>query len=36
MSTLLGTKEGLLEWLYVRIEFTIADNNFIDAHDVPS
>jgi len=33
---LLGTKEGLLERLYARNEFTIADNNFIEAHDVPS
>ena len=33
---LLGTKEGLLEWLYARNEFTTADNNFIEAHDVPS
>ena len=33
---LLGTKEGLLERLYVRNEFTTADNNFIEAHDVPS
>jgi len=33
---LLGTKEGLLERLYARNEFTTADNNFIDAHDVPS
>ena len=32
---LLGTKEGLLERLYARIEFTTADN-FIEAHDVPS
>ena len=32
---LLGTKEGLLERLYARNEFTIADN-FIEAHDVPS
>ena len=31
----LGTKEGLLERLYARNEFTTADN-FIDAHDVPS
>ena len=30
----LGTKEGLLERLYARDEFTTAD--FIDAHDVPS
>jgi hypothetical protein len=28
-------KEGLLEWLYARSEFTTADN-FIEAHDVPS
>ena len=33
---LLGTKEGLLEWLYARNEFTTAENNFIKAHDVPS
>ena len=33
---LLGTKEGLLERLYARNEFTTADNNFIKAHDVPS
>jgi hypothetical protein len=33
---LLGTKEGLLGWLYVRNEFTTADNNFIDVHQVPS
>jgi len=33
---LLGTKEGLVERLYARNEFTAADNNFIDAHDVPS
>jgi len=33
---LLGTKEGLLEQLYARNEFTAADNNFIEAHDVPS
>jgi len=33
---LLGTKEGQLERLYVRNEFTTADNNFIEAHDVPS
>jgi len=32
---LLGTKEGLLERLYSRNEFTAADN-FIEAHDVPS
>jgi hypothetical protein len=32
----LGTKEGLLERLVARNEFTTADNNFIDAHDVPS
>jgi len=32
---LLGTKEGLLQWLYARNEFTTADN-FIEAHDVPS
>ena len=33
---LLGTKEGLLEWLYAHNEFTTADNSFIEAHDVPS
>ena len=33
---LLGTKEGLLERLYARNEFTTAANNFIEAHDVPS
>ena len=33
---LLGTKEGLLERLYARNEFTTADNNFIEAPDVPS
>jgi len=33
---LLGRKEGLLEWLYTRNEFTTADNNCIEAHDVPS
>ena len=33
---LLGTKEGLLEQLYARSEFTTADNNFIEAYDVPS
>ena len=33
---LLGTKEGLLKRLYARNEFTAADNNFIEAHDVPS
>ena len=33
---LLGTKEGLLERLYARNEFTTADNNFMEAHDVPS
>ena len=33
---LLGTKEGLLERLYVRNEFTTDDNNFIEARDVPS
>ena len=33
---LLGTKEGLLERLYARNEFTAADNSFIKAHDVPS
>jgi hypothetical protein len=32
---LLGTKEGLLERLYARKEFTTADNNYIDVHDVP-
>jgi len=33
---LLGTKECRLEWLYARNEFTTADNNFIEAHHVPS
>ena len=33
---LLGTKEGLLERLYAHNEFTTADNNLIEAHDVPS
>jgi hypothetical protein len=33
---LLGTKKGLLERLYALSEFTTADNNFIEAHDVPS
>jgi len=33
---LLGMKEGLLEWLFARNEFTTADNNFIEALDVPS
>jgi len=33
---LLGTKEGLLERLYARNEFTAADNNFIEAHGMPS
>jgi len=33
---LLGTKEGQLERLYACNEFTTADNNFIEAHDVPS
>jgi len=33
---LLGTKEGLLERLYARNEFTTADNNFDEPHDVPS
>jgi hypothetical protein len=32
----LGTKEGILEQLYARSEFTTADNNFINAHNVPS
>jgi hypothetical protein len=32
----LSTKEGLLEQLYARNEFTTAENNFIDVHDVPS
>jgi len=32
---LLGTKEGLLERLYARNEFTTTDN-FIEAHDAPS
>ena len=33
---LLGAKEGLLERLYARNEFTTADNNFMEALDVPS
>jgi len=33
---LLGTKEGLLERLYADNEFTVADNNFVEVHDVPS
>jgi len=33
---LLGTKEGLLERLYARNEFTTADNNFIAAQDLSS
>ena len=33
---LLGTKEGQLEQLYARTEFTAADNNCIEARDVPS
>jgi len=33
---LLGPKEGLLERLYARNEFTTADSNFIKAHNVPS
>ena len=33
---LLSKKEGLLERLYARNEFTTANNNFIAAHDVPS
>ena len=33
---LLSTKEGLLERLYARSEFTAADNNFTEAHDLPS
>jgi hypothetical protein len=32
----LGTKEGLLEQLYAGNEFTAADNNFMEAHVVPS
>jgi len=32
---LLGTKEGLLERLYARNEFTTAHKDFIEAHDVP-
>ena len=31
-----GTMEGLLERLYARNEFTTADNNFMEAHYVPS
>jgi len=33
---LLGTKEDLLQRLYARNEFTAADKNLIEAHDVPS
>jgi len=33
---LLGMKEGLLEQLYACNEFTTVDNNFIEAHDMPS
>ena len=33
---LLGTKEGLLERLYARNEFTTVDNSFVEDHDVPS
>ena len=33
---LLGTKEGQLQRLYARNEFTTADNNNIEAHDVLS
>jgi len=33
---LLGTKKGLLQRLYARNEFTTSENNFIEAHDVPS
>ena len=33
---LLGMKEGLLERPYARNKITVADNNFIEAHDVPS
>jgi len=33
---LLGTKEGQFERLYARSEITVADKNFIEAHDVPS
>ena len=33
---LLGTKEGLLERLYAHNEFTAADNNFTEAHVLPS
>ncbi|KAH0810939.1 hypothetical protein GEV33_011852 [Tenebrio molitor] len=32
----LGTKEGVLERLYSRNEFTFADSNFINSSDVPS
>ena len=32
---LLGRKEGLLERLYARNEFTTADNSFIEARHVP-
>jgi len=33
---LLGMKESQLERLYPRNETTDSDNNFIEAHDVPS
>ena len=33
---LLGTKEDQFERLYARNEITIADNNFIQPHDVSS
>jgi predicted nucleotidyltransferase len=32
----LGRKEGLLERLYARDEFTTADNKSVDVHYVPS
>ena len=31
-----GTKKGLLQWMNACNEFSTADNNFIEAHDVPS
>ncbi|KAK4879816.1 hypothetical protein RN001_007962 [Aquatica leii] len=32
----LGTKEGILERIYSRNEFTLADSNFITESDIPS
>nr|CAI5818672.1 unnamed protein product [Callosobruchus analis] len=32
----LGTKDGTLEFLYCRNEFTLADSNFMDISSVPS